>query len=61
VVIRGSADPLFPLEHGEALAAEIPDATVVTLRRAGHILDRADWEKVTKAIVEHTGGDPLGR
>lgn len=28
LVIHGTADPMFPLAHGEALAREIPDATL---------------------------------
>jgi pimeloyl-ACP methyl ester carboxylesterase len=54
LVIHGSADPMFPLEHGEALAAEIPDARLLTLHDAGHGIDRADSEAVASAILEHT-------
>jgi pimeloyl-ACP methyl ester carboxylesterase len=54
LVIHGAADPMFPLEHGEALADEIPDAKLLTLERAGHGVDRADWETIVRAIVEHT-------
>ena len=46
---------MFPLEHGEALADEIPDARLLTLEGAGHGVDRADWETIVRAIVEHTG------
>jgi pimeloyl-ACP methyl ester carboxylesterase len=54
LVIHGSADPMFPLEHGEALAEEILTARLVTLDAAGHGVDRADWETVVGAIIEHT-------
>jgi len=54
LVIHGTADPLFPVEHGQALAAEIPGARLITLEGAGHILDPADWETVVEAILEHT-------
>jgi pimeloyl-ACP methyl ester carboxylesterase len=54
LVIHGSADPMFPLEHGEALAAEIPGASLLTLPGAGHGLDRTDWRTVAAAILEHT-------
>jgi pimeloyl-ACP methyl ester carboxylesterase len=54
LVIHGTADPMFPLEHGEALAKEIPGAKLLTLERAGHGLERADWETIASAIVEHT-------
>ncbi|MEA2210960.1 MAG: hypothetical protein QOF83_908 [Solirubrobacteraceae bacterium] len=54
VVIHGTADPMFPLEHGEALAGEIPGARLLRLEGAGHGVDRADWETIARAILEHT-------
>jgi pimeloyl-ACP methyl ester carboxylesterase len=54
LVIHGTADPLFPLEHGRALAEEIPRARLLTLEGAGHGVDRADWTTVVAAILEHT-------
>jgi len=54
LVIHGTADPLFPVEHGRALAEEIPGARIVTLPEAGHLLVRADWEPVAQAILDHT-------
>jgi pimeloyl-ACP methyl ester carboxylesterase len=54
LIIHGTADPMFPPEHGEALAEEIPDARLMTLERAGHGVERADWETIAGAIIEHT-------
>jgi len=54
LVIHGTADPMFPLEHGQALAEEIPGASLLTLEGAGHGVDRADWETIAPAIVDHT-------
>jgi pimeloyl-ACP methyl ester carboxylesterase len=54
LVIHGTADPMFPIAHGEALAGEIPDARLVRLEGAGHGLYRADWEAIVAAILEHT-------
>jgi pimeloyl-ACP methyl ester carboxylesterase len=54
LAIHGTADPMFPLEHGQALAEEIPGARLLTLDGAGHGVDRADWETVVGAILEHT-------
>jgi pimeloyl-ACP methyl ester carboxylesterase len=31
LVIHGTEDPMFPVEHGEALADEIPDARLLSL------------------------------
>jgi pimeloyl-ACP methyl ester carboxylesterase len=58
LVIHGIADPLFPLAHGEALAEEIPGAKLLILERAGHGLERADWEPVAQAILAHTAAGP---
>jgi len=54
LVIHGTADPMFPLGHAEALAAEIPDARLLALEGAGHCVDPIDWEAITNAILEHT-------
>jgi pimeloyl-ACP methyl ester carboxylesterase len=62
LVIHGAADPMFPLEHGEALAEAIPDASLLTLEGAGHGVDRSDWEIIVRAILEHTAPpDRAGR
>jgi pimeloyl-ACP methyl ester carboxylesterase len=54
LVIHGTDDPMFPLEHGEALAREIPAARLLTLEGAGHGVERADWETIGRAILAHT-------
>ena len=53
LVIHGTEDPMFPLEHGEALAREIPGARLLTLEEAGHGVERADWEPIARAILAH--------
>jgi pimeloyl-ACP methyl ester carboxylesterase len=55
LVVHGTADPMFPVEHGEALAGTIPGARLLTLAGAGHGLDRADWGTVADAIGAYTG------
>ena len=54
LVIHGTADPMFPVGHGEALAEEIPDARLLRLEGAGHGVYRADWETIVAAILGHT-------
>ena len=54
LVIHGTADPMFPLPHGEALAREISGAELLRLAGAGHGIDPADWETIVHAIVHHT-------
>ncbi|MFL5874593.1 MAG: alpha/beta fold hydrolase [Solirubrobacteraceae bacterium] len=54
LIIHGTADPMFPIDHGEALAQEIPGARLLPLDGAGHGVDRADWETIAGAILAHT-------
>jgi len=54
LVVHGSADPLFPLGHGRALANEIPGARLHVLDGAGHVLHPADYGAVAQAILAHT-------
>jgi pimeloyl-ACP methyl ester carboxylesterase len=57
LVIHGTADPMFPVAHGQALAEEIPGARLLTLVGAGHGIDRADWDTIVRAILAHTAGE----
>jgi pimeloyl-ACP methyl ester carboxylesterase len=54
LVIHGTDDPLFPHEHGVALAREIPGATLLTLEETGHELPRRTWDLVVPAVLELT-------
>ena len=54
LVIHGTADPMFPIGHGEALAKEIPGATMLPVAGAGHGVDQSDWDLIVPAILEHT-------
>jgi pimeloyl-ACP methyl ester carboxylesterase len=57
LVVHGTADPMFPIEHGAALAEEIQGATLLRLQGAGHGVDRVDWESIVRAILAHTAAD----
>ncbi|MEU9129301.1 alpha/beta fold hydrolase [Kitasatospora sp. NPDC048540] len=57
LVIHGSADPMFPPAHGEALAEQIPGARLLVLADAGHGVERADWAVTVPAILRHTAPD----
>ena len=61
LVIHGSDDPMFPLEHGQALAEEIPGARLLTLEGAGHGIEPADWQPIARAILPHTPVGDRGR
>jgi pimeloyl-ACP methyl ester carboxylesterase len=54
LVIHGTADPMFPVEHAKALAAEIPGARLILLAGAGHGVERADWSRIARAITDHS-------
>lgn len=54
LVIHGTADPMFPLAHGHALAEGIPGATLLPIDGGGHGVDRADWPIIVAAILHHT-------
>ena len=54
LVMHGTADPMFPIGHGEALAEEVPGASLLRLEGAGHGVDRADWDTIITAILAHT-------
>lgn len=58
LVLHGTTDPMFPFEHGEALADLIPDARLVALPGAGHQQPPPElWPLALSAISEHTGRD----
>jgi pimeloyl-ACP methyl ester carboxylesterase/SAM-dependent methyltransferase len=58
LVVHGTADPLFPLGHGAALAAEIPGARLLPVPGMGHhVPPPSVWDLVVPAILEHTDGD----
>jgi pimeloyl-ACP methyl ester carboxylesterase len=57
LVIHGTADPLFPYGHGEALARGIPQAELLPLAGVGHqVPPRAWWTPVIAAMLRHTSG-----
>ena len=60
LVVHGTADPMFPLAHGQALAEEIPGARLLTLEGAGHGVDRPDWQAIADAILAHTAAADSG-
>ena len=55
LVLHGTADPLFPYGHGEALAREIPGARLVPLSGMGHEMPPPQvWDVLVPAVLEHT-------
>ena len=55
LVLHGTADPLFPLEHGRALARRVPGARLVELDGVGHEQPPPSrWDVALAALVAHT-------
>ena len=51
LVIHGTADPIFPIEHGEALAEAVAGAKIIRVEGGGHELHKDDWAEISAAIV----------
>ncbi|MGW6443101.1 alpha/beta fold hydrolase [Lentzea sp. NPDC055074] len=54
LVVHGAIDPVFPLEHGEALRDAVPGASLLVLDSVGHDLPRVVWPLFVDALVAHT-------
>jgi len=54
LVIHGTADPVFAVDYGVALAKAVSGARLVRLEGGGHELHRADWDTIIGAIGAHT-------
>ncbi len=55
LVLHGTTDPMFPFPHGEALAREIPVATLVPMPGMGHERPPGSLRpRATEAILRHT-------
>lgn len=55
LVVHGTADPLFPFGHAEALVRAIPGADLLPLPDAGHQYPPEPlWPAVIPAILRHT-------
>ena len=54
LVIHGADDPLVPVEAGQATAAAVPGAQLVTLAGMGHDLPKPLWQRVIDAICTLT-------
>ncbi|MER7175515.1 alpha/beta fold hydrolase [Streptomyces mesophilus] len=54
LVLHGTEDPMFPYEHGQALARAIPGARLVPLERTGHEIPEAAWDVAVPEILRHT-------
>jgi len=59
LVVHGTHDPLFPLPHGEALAASVPGARLLVVEGMGHqVPPRSTWPTVVPALLETSRPGP---
>jgi pimeloyl-ACP methyl ester carboxylesterase len=57
LVVHGTADPMFPLPHGEALARAVPGARLLLLDGMGHEPPPPQhWGAFVPALLQHTSG-----
>ena len=54
LVIHGTTDPIFSVEHGMAIAEVVAGSEYLPIAGGGHELHRADWGIIIPAIVRHT-------
>jgi pimeloyl-ACP methyl ester carboxylesterase len=53
LIIHGTADQMMPVEHGQKLAATIPNAKALWLEGLGHVFPVPDLAKLIKNITHH--------
>jgi pimeloyl-ACP methyl ester carboxylesterase len=53
LVVHGTADQMMPFEHGQKLAATIPNAKTIWLEGLGHVFPMPDMPKLIKSITDH--------
>lgn len=54
LVLHGEADPLVTLSGGEATAAAVPGAKLITYPGMGHDLPELLWDEIAEAIAANT-------
>ncbi|MER9264680.1 alpha/beta fold hydrolase [Mesorhizobium sp. M0410] len=54
LVIHGTDDPIFPVEHGAALADAVAGARLLRIEGGGHELHPDNWAAIIDAIVAHS-------
>lgn len=54
LAIHGTADPLFPIEHGEAFTTMVPGARIHRVEGGGHEIHDRDIDEIVGAILAHT-------
>lgn len=53
LIVHGTADQMMPVEHGQKLAATIPNAKAIWLEGLGHVFPVPDLAELIKNITDH--------
>jgi len=53
LIIHGSVDPFFPIEHAHALQKAIPSSSLVIVEKMGHLFHEGFIEAVLNALLPH--------
>ncbi|WP_182526707.1 alpha/beta fold hydrolase [Nocardioides dongkuii] len=62
LVVHGTADPLFPLGHGRALARAVRHGSLLALAGVGHEPPPpSTWDVVVPAVLQHTSPRAVSR
>ena len=56
LVFHGTDDAILPIDHGRAMAREIPGARLMEVKGMGHIVSQTSryWDAFADALIEHT-------
>lgn len=54
LVIHGTVDPIYPVEHGELIARTVNGSKLIRLEGGGHELHPAEWNRIISAIESQT-------
>ncbi|TXD38381.1 alpha/beta hydrolase [Lujinxingia vulgaris] len=60
LVIHGALDPIVPIQHGEASAAVMANASVLWIENMGHDIAEPHFAGVSEAILAHMRGQEGG-
>jgi pimeloyl-ACP methyl ester carboxylesterase len=53
LIIHGTNDEIFPLEHGKKLVELIPNADIILLDGVGHIFPFPNMDAITTKVIEN--------
>jgi pimeloyl-ACP methyl ester carboxylesterase len=53
LIIHGTNDEIFPLEHGKKLVELIPNAKLIVLDGVGHMFPIPNMDNLVKEVLEH--------